>query len=116
MPGPEDATRQDAPPNQTPPLADAGQAGTASPAEAPPSRYALGEEIAHGGMGVVHRATDTRLGRGVAVKVLQGRFTPGSAAAHRFDAEARITAQLQHPASRRCMTSARCPTAGRSWP
>jgi eukaryotic-like serine/threonine-protein kinase len=58
-------------------------------------RYALGDEIARGGMGVVYRAVDTTLGREVAVKVL-GQAASGSAG--RFAEEARITAQLQHPA------------------
>jgi serine/threonine protein kinase len=48
-------------------------------------------------MGVVYRATDTVLGREVALKVLQERFGPGSLAARRFADEARITSQLQHP-------------------
>jgi serine/threonine-protein kinase len=56
------------------------------------------DEIAHGGMGVIWRATDTTLGREVAVKVLQDKFAPDSSTAHRFAAEAHITAQLQHPA------------------
>src|SRR5262245_7099999 len=60
-------------------------------------RYALGEEIARGGMGVVYRATDTAFGREVAVKVLHERFGPDSGAARRFADEARITGQLQHP-------------------
>jgi len=64
---------------------------------APSGRYAIGEEIARGGMGVVYRATDTALGREVAVKVLQDRFAPGSGVASRFADEARIEAQLQHP-------------------
>jgi hypothetical protein len=45
----------------------------------------------------VYRATDTALGREVAVKVLLKRFTPGSGTAGRFREEARIAAQLQHP-------------------
>src|SRR6516225_6619642 len=61
-------------------------------------RYQLLVEIARGGMGVIWRATDTALGREVAVKVLHEKFAPNSAAALRFAAEARITAQLQHPA------------------
>ena len=48
--------------------------------------------------GVIHRAIDTAFGREVAVKVLQERFAPTSAAATRFLGEARITGQLQHPA------------------
>src|SRR5262245_6090929 len=67
--------------------------GGASPA----TRYQLGEEIARGGMGVIHRATDTVLGRKVAVKVLQEKYAHDPATARRFADEARITAQLQHP-------------------
>jgi serine/threonine protein kinase len=80
--------------------ATAGSAGPAS-AVTPPTRadqYELGDEIARGGMGVVYRATDTALGREVAVKVLQERFAPDSGAARRFLDEGRITGQLQHPA------------------
>jgi tetratricopeptide (TPR) repeat protein len=57
----------------------------------------LAEEIARGGMGVIYRATDTVLGREVAVKVLSEKFGPDSGTARRFADEARITAQLQHP-------------------
>src|SRR5262249_51398767 len=42
--------------------------------------------------------TDTALGREVAVKVLQDRYAPDSGTARRFADEARIAAQLQHPA------------------
>ncbi|HKB40922.1 MAG TPA: hypothetical protein VKD72_31130, partial [Gemmataceae bacterium] len=63
----------------------------------PAARYLLGEEIARGGMGVVHRATDTLLGRAVALKVLHQKNTPDSGMARRFGDEARITGQLQHP-------------------
>jgi hypothetical protein len=48
-------------------------------------------------MGVVYRATDTVLGREVAVKVLQDKYAPDSGTARRFADEARITGQLQHP-------------------
>src|SRR5262245_28642642 len=60
-------------------------------------RYILGEKIACGGMGAVYRATDTALGREVAVKVLLDKYAPDSGTARRFHAEARITGQLQHP-------------------
>jgi eukaryotic-like serine/threonine-protein kinase len=63
----------------------------------PAARYLLGEEMARGGMGVVHRATDTVLGREVAVKVLKEKYAPDSGTARRFADEARITGQLQHP-------------------
>src|SRR4051794_18391231 len=64
----------------------------------PSARYTLGEETPRGGRGVVSRATDPALGREVAVKVLQAGYGPAPAAARRFADEARIAAQLQHPA------------------
>src|SRR5262245_7851942 len=67
--------------------------GVSNPAE----RYLLGEEIARGGMGVVHRATDAVLGREVAVKVLQEKYAGDLGTTQRFADEARITGQLQHP-------------------
>ncbi|QDU24079.1 serine/threonine-protein kinase [Urbifossiella limnaea] len=60
-------------------------------------RYVLGAEIARGGMGAVYRATDTALGREVAVKLLQEQFGPDSGTARRFADEAHIAGQLQHP-------------------
>src|SRR4051794_24239122 len=81
------------------PYTTAGSVATAGlPSAAAVARYALGEEIGQGGMGVVYRATDTVLGREVAVKVLSEKFGLDSAAARRFADEARITGQLQHPA------------------
>jgi tetratricopeptide (TPR) repeat protein len=55
------------------------------------------DEIGRGGMGVVHRARDLRLGREVAVKLLLADGRADSPAAIRFQAEARITGRLQHP-------------------
>ena len=74
-----------------------GESPAAPTPPAGPARYALGAEIARGGMGVVYQATDTALGRKVAVKVLQERYGPDSGTARRFADEARITGQLQHP-------------------
>ena len=59
-----------------------------------PACYALGLEVARGGMGRIIAARDLRLGRPVAIKELLGR-SPQLAA--RFQREARITARLQHP-------------------
>src|SRR5579871_261074 len=69
-----------------------------SPSRLNVGRYQRLDEIARGGMGVIWRATDTTLGREVAVKVLHDKFAPDSGTARRFADEARITSQLQHPA------------------
>jgi serine/threonine-protein kinase len=61
-------------------------------------RFELGEELARGGMGIVYRARDDSLGRDVAIKVLHERYLVDSLEGKRFLDEARITAQLQHPA------------------
>ena len=53
--------------------------------------------IGAGGMGLVYRARDTRLGRHVALKILSSQFTADSARAARFDREARLLASLNHP-------------------
>ncbi len=60
-------------------------------------RYALGERIATGGMGEVWRATDTVLGREVAVKILRSEYADDATFRARFQAEARNTAALHHP-------------------
>lgn len=61
------------------------------------NRYQIIDEIARGGMGIIYRATDTALGREVAVKMLSEHYALESGGARRFADEARITAQLQHP-------------------
>ncbi len=70
-----------------------------SPATGPADHYELLEEIGAGGMGVVYRASDTRLLRTVAIKILKedGKQGHNSQGARRFIAEARITGRLQHP-------------------
>lgn len=62
----------------------------------PSVRYVLGDLIGRGGMGAVYRAQDTRLGRTIAVKILNPRqHTPETI--RRFEREARAAAALSHP-------------------
>ena len=53
--------------------------------------------IGAGGMGEVYRATDTRLGRDVAIKVLPQSFAQDSERMTRFNREAQVLASLNHP-------------------
>ncbi len=53
--------------------------------------YSIVERIGKGGMGNVYRATDTRMGRDVAIKVVPAQFM------QRFDREVRAIAALNHP-------------------
>ena len=62
-----------------------------------PPGFRLLDEVGRGGMGVVYRARDLSLNRDVAVKLLRPDCPPDGTSARRFLAEARITAQLQHP-------------------
>ncbi|GAA5158152.1 MULTISPECIES: serine/threonine-protein kinase [Amycolatopsis] len=60
-------------------------------------RYRLVSRIAVGGMGEVWQASDTRLDRTVAVKVLKSELSGDAEFLHRFRTEARTTASLNHP-------------------
>jgi serine/threonine protein kinase/tetratricopeptide (TPR) repeat protein len=59
--------------------------------------YRVGEEISRGGMGVVYRATDTRLNRDVALKVLPQEVTNDDDVRRRFLKEAQAASALEHP-------------------
>jgi tetratricopeptide (TPR) repeat protein len=59
--------------------------------------YEIGAMIGRGGMGEVYRASDTRLGREVAVKILSSHLAEDPASLARFRREARAVAALSHP-------------------
>src|SRR5215813_12092508 len=60
-------------------------------------RYELGEPIGRGGMATIFRATDLRMGRMVAVKVLREVYSSDPKFVTRFQREARAASALQHP-------------------
>ena len=60
-------------------------------------RYVLLEEIARGGMGVVHKARDLVLKRDVALKTIKSGELAGADEIRRFEVEAEAAAQLKHP-------------------
>jgi hypothetical protein len=60
--------------------------------------YQIEAPLGEGGMGVVYRARDTRLGRPVALKVLPPEFTRDEERKGRFLREARAAAAVTHPA------------------
>src|SRR5450432_1774152 len=53
-------------------------------------------ELGRGAMGITYKATDTQLGRTVALKVINATYLGDPIARQRFLAEARAAAQLQH--------------------
>ena len=59
-------------------------------------RYAVNARIAHGGMATVYRATDTRLDREVALKVMHAELARDEEFVRRFIGEAKSVARLSH--------------------
>src|ERR1700681_2742221 len=59
--------------------------------------YEVTAQIGEGGMGAVYRATDTSLGRHVAIKVLPDAFAAAPERMARFEREAKTLASLNHP-------------------
>ena len=65
----------------------------------PPSKigpYTVDGELGRGGMGIVYRATDSRLGRVVAIKSLHDLGSSNPESRGRFEREARAQAALNH--------------------
>jgi serine/threonine protein kinase len=75
------------PPGQTPSGALAERFGP----------YVIVDELGRGGMGIVYRVRDTRLGRAVALKKIRSGLLASPQEIERFNREARAIAQLKHP-------------------
>jgi eukaryotic-like serine/threonine-protein kinase len=97
MPSDNDTISDDVPTivteNETAPLAPPSRAPVVS---AP--RYVTRRVIGKGGMGEVRLCSDLRIGRDVAMKVMRESTTGSTGLRERFEREARLQGQLEHPA------------------
>ena len=59
--------------------------------------YEIQASLGAGGMGVVYQATDTKLGRPVALKIIRAELLANEEVRRRFEREARVLASLNHP-------------------
>src|SRR3972149_379852 len=61
------------------------------------AHYDITAHLGSGGFGDVYQATDTKLGRSVAIKLLPEAFARDAERVARFQREARVLASLNHP-------------------
>ena len=61
------------------------------------ANYEITNHIGSGGMGDVYQATDNKLGRSVAIKLLPEAFARNSERVAGFEREARVLASMNHP-------------------
>src|SRR6185295_11754193 len=61
------------------------------------AHYEITSHLGTGGMGEVYQAIDSKLERNVAIKLLPEAFTHDAERSARFEREARVLAQLNHP-------------------
>ena len=61
------------------------------------AHYRITAKLGEGGMGAVYRATDTKLNRDVAIKILPEAFAQDPDRMARFEREAKVLASLNHP-------------------
>src|SRR5690242_1541268 len=61
------------------------------------AHYRITAKLGEGGMGAVYRASDTKLNRDVAIKILPPAFAEDAARMQRFEREAQLLASLNHP-------------------
>ena len=61
------------------------------------THYKITAKLGQGGMGEVYHATDTKLDREVAIKILPDEFADSPERLARFQREAKVLAKLNHP-------------------